>query len=483
MNDITQNSTASENEIKINMTFEEALEITQETYNNYQENADNDLNNLDIQKFQNIQNPKGNFKLYHKFHDKNSNFSGMTYIYEEENAVNVAIACRGSLSIWNPTGLWKDWICNNSIMLCMYRTKSDEFAEKYAYHILENICQQYTDKEIHVITLGHSKGGREAQIQMLKIHNKFENKNKIKKVSCFTFNSAPICICDSNKGEHNQYCQNIIVSDSGFFLKDVLAIFPKYGTEVSYSLYNKDFALLRFLYYSIIALSSLLIVNKFSLWDISHIFLPICAILIQLIALYFEKTTVIIIFSIIVFLLSLENWLGYSLFIIVILFTVNGFHGLKEISENSSYFNTLKNINISEFFYLKNKELYKFVCEEYFKQHKNTKDKIEEYLQKEYNKSDINCSEYLLLDIASSYTEGKIIYEDEFDVIQSVKAFDCLKNKGFKSSLFVKVYKKEFFKDKQQLSYVMETGDEMVIIHSFNKKNNKIEYKIRYPYF
>lgn len=33
------------------MTFKEAVEITKETYNNYPDNADNDLKNLDIKKF------------------------------------------------------------------------------------------------------------------------------------------------------------------------------------------------------------------------------------------------------------------------------------------------------------------------------------------------------------------------------------------------------------------------------------------------
>lgn len=246
MNNIAQNSTTSENEIKINMTFEEALQIIQNTYDDFEDikkNKDKKNQYTNVLALTQLNTAKynltiGNYKCCHKIHNETSNFSGMVYIDDTSDTkiVNVVIACRGSLSIFNPTGLWKDWICNNSIMLFMYRTKSDEFAEKYAYHILENICQNYKDKEIHVITLGHSKGGREAQIQMLKILNEFENTQKIKKVSCFTFNSAPICKFDEDISKHKNYCQNFIQTDSLGIFKDILNLFDKYkyGKECIY---------------------------------------------------------------------------------------------------------------------------------------------------------------------------------------------------------------------------------------------------------
>lgn len=214
MSEIPSNSATSKNEIKIEMKFWEAVEITQETYNNYQENADNKLDKLNIQK---LPNQKGRFELHNKFHDKDSNFSGMTYIYDDEktNTVNVAIACRGSVLPNRLTEeVKKDWFHNNlSILRQTLDTDSDNCAKTYATNILNKIKgdEKYKNKEINIITLGHSKGGREAQKQMLALINQY------KSICCLTFNSAPISKNDSNIWKHKDYCQNLILTE--FFRK------------------------------------------------------------------------------------------------------------------------------------------------------------------------------------------------------------------------------------------------------------------------
>lgn len=289
MSEITSNPTASENEIKIEMKFWEAVEITQETYNNYQENADDDLDNLNIEKFQNSQNQKGNFNLYHKFHDKDSNFSGMTYIYDDEETktVNVAIACRGSVLHWFNQNRFdeylkkekeenryndyeivheflssikfseetkKDWLRNNWGMLWEPNTDSDNFAEKYATKILDKIKddEKYKNKEINIITLGHSKGGREAQKQMLRLLDEQKNKNYINNIYCLTFNSAS-CSKDDNKVKVNN-CQNLIVYDNLTLSADPLSykdwlipIAILFGVNLGVIVYNFNICEISFL--------------------------------------------------------------------------------------------------------------------------------------------------------------------------------------------------------------------------------------------
>lgn len=395
MSEITSNPTASENEIKIEMKFWEAVEITQETYNNYQENADDDLDNLNIEKFQNSQNQKGNFNLYHKFHDKDSNFSGMTYIYDDENTntVNVAIACRGSVLHWFNQNRFdeylkkekeenryndyyeivneflssikfseetkKDWLRNNRGMLWKPNTDSDNCATNYATNILNKIKgdEKYKNKEINIITLGHSKGGREAQKQMLALLSKYKDDNKVN-VCCLTFNSAPIVFYEFYQiGKHKDYCQNLYLTDELKIFKDILKLFNyfKYGNNCAYPLKGKFVGIIIFL--------SLLLVGPalYTIYPTLESEMPLLAfpttlgiiIIILFFVLSFTKSLFIIVTCVLVltFLLdSLQPLICINLVITAILVMVLSHytHGINIFKDEKSSYEKLKDKNIRE---------------------------------------------------------------------------------------------------------------------------------------
>lgn len=216
----------------------------------------------------------------------------MTYIYDDEkaNAVNVAIACRGT-DITKCIDLWQD-----VTMIWRPDTDSDKVAKEYADKILKKIVEEYIVKQMHkykeinVIFLGHSKGGREAQKQMLAIYENpifikkkilFEYKykeecigdcpckceeywqdncsknkdckcNKLVNINtcCLTFNSAP-CSKEDNKKHPKEIkdCQNLIVFDKVNLAADPLS----YIKYIVFSL--------------IILIISLMIIKKFIIKD------------------------------------------------------------------------------------------------------------------------------------------------------------------------------------------------------------------------
>lgn len=234
MSEITSDSATSKNEIKIEMTFEEAVEITQETYNRYNK--------------KDIKNQIGKFDFYNEYFDNknffSSNFSGITYIRECENSLNVAIACRGS------SKNLKDWVQNLLIIIIPISpyTFADWKARQYATNILNKIKndEKYKDKKINIITLGHSKGGREAQKQMSKLRKQYKNDNSIN-ICCLTFNSAPsfpIYLLPFNPfyyiynviknviKQNKNMRQNLVLGDRISFAKDILNV--SFGNNCAY---------------------------------------------------------------------------------------------------------------------------------------------------------------------------------------------------------------------------------------------------------
>lgn len=390
MSEITSNSAASKNKIKIEMTFEEAVEITQETYNNYQADADNNLKNLNIQKFQNIEKEqketfrKGNFDLYHKFHDKDSNFSGMTFIYDDEktNTVNVAIACRGSVLPNRLTEeVKKDWFHNNlSILRQTLDTDSDNCAKTYATNILNKIKgdEKYKNKEINIITLGHSKGGREAQKQMLALINQ-KNDDKVS-ICCLTFNSAPMSENDSDIEKHQGSCQNLTLTDFLGIFKDILTLSnKKYGTSCPYpNLKSTDNIQLLYMIPSSINIT--IVLNFLLSNDTSPIINVLIAVLVTIVisfltikisrkyaALFFVINYIISLPLIILYIIHIiKNTFNIGIITIGIItigiIFIYTYHYLKKIintivqelhlinsfTEETTYYKQLKNINVIE---------------------------------------------------------------------------------------------------------------------------------------
>lgn len=407
MSEITSNSAASKNEIKIEMTFEEAVEITQETYNNYQENADNKLDKLNIQKFP---NQKGRFELHNKFHDEDSNFSGMTFIYDDENTntVNVAIACRGSVLHWFNQNRFdeylkkekeenryndyeivneflsnipseetkKDWFHNNlSILRQTLDTDSDNCAKTYATNILNKIKgdEKYKNKEINIITLGHSKGGREAQKQMLALINQ-KNDDKVS-ICCLTFNSAPMSKNDSDIGKHQGSCQNLTLTDFLGNFKDILTLSDKkYGNSCAYINWKSTTKILIFYILPLsvnIAMILDFLLPKLNIPSFIHyilmVFLPIIVIMFLMIFLIIKIsrkyaallfTINCIFFVILATIFSIINTfsigiiikgviLGILVFYISIIITiVLKLHLINHFTEETTYYKQLKNINV-----------------------------------------------------------------------------------------------------------------------------------------
>lgn len=490
MSEIPSNSATSKNEIKIEMKFWEAVEITQETYNNYQENADNDLNNLNLQELPTPE--KWRFKLKNKFYDKNSNFSGMTYIYEEENAVNVAIACRGS------SKNWKDWVQNLLIIPFCPNTCADNKAKQYAIDILNKIKNddKYKDKKINIITLGHSKGGREAQKQMLALLDIYKKDDNKVNICCLTFNSAPVFpiipirpLCLSiiivlsllyfgfrdtfllflavslcsilyfNKKEkkHSNNCLNLAMSDSAGLLYDILALVSsrRYGKQHGYANHNKEIVP------SVSIVGSYLICYILDiLYEFGHFH-------------FLENLTDPE---------GLKQLLNLPLFIIFVVFiaiyVIWKLHSVNSFKDKSSYFEDLNGAKISDILGMKDEDnLTKLAQKRLWKQYKpevrdiiekNNKDYIEKksFLCKSKNRE---ASDSILLNIIPNETIGEIIHISEKEIIQ----------KGTEG--MIRVHKKEFFKDGESLNQIKK-GDRRVIKHYFNKKTNKIEYTHRHPF-
>lgn len=298
------------------------------------------------------------FRLYNVDYDEASNFSGMTYIYDDENTVNVAIACRGSVkfSLHTKEGK-KDWLYNNFSMLWKSNTDSDNFAKNYAINIATQIQQQYSDKQINVITLGHSKGGREAQKQMLALLSKYKDDNKVN-VCCLTFNSAPIVFYEFYQiGKHKDYCQNLYLTDELKIFKDILKLFNyfKYGNNCAYPLKGKFVGIIIFL--------SLLLVGPalYTIYPTLESEMPLLAfpttlgiiIIILFFVLSFTKSLFIIVTCVLVltFLLdSLQPLICINLVITAILVMVLSHytHGINIFKDEKSSYEKLKDKNIRE---------------------------------------------------------------------------------------------------------------------------------------
>lgn len=75
----------------------------------------------------------------------------------------------------------------------------------------------------------------------------------------------------------------------------------------------------------------------------------------------------------------------------------------------------------------------------------DTQDKISKYLQKEYKQQNIDCSDYILLNIFPSTCSGNIIYQNDGEIVLSVNRFYKREGKGFKNWKMIKTYKKVWF--------------------------------------
>lgn len=348
MSEITSNSAASKNEIKIEMTFEEAVEITQETYNRYNKKDINDQ--------------IGKFDFYDKDFDNekffSSNFSGITYIRECENSLNVAIACRGS------SKNLKDWVQNLLIIPISPYTFADWKARQYAINILNKIKNddKYKDKKINIITLGHSKGGREAQKQMLALLSKYKDDNKVN-VCCLTFNSAPIVFYEFCQiGKHKDSCQNLYVIDNLSALKDVLKLIDfKYGKNTPYKI-KRYFDRVIDILCLIIAIITTFRILPFTLKYIQNDSLAILlalliAIIILSTAIIIFKLPIILIFSFLIFVYYMSSWYWYFFAAIILLITIylliKYAHGIHHFKDEKSSYQNLKDKNISEIIHAK----------------------------------------------------------------------------------------------------------------------------------
>lgn len=362
-------------EIKIEMTFEEAVEITQETYNRYNK--------------KDIKNQIGKFDFYDEYFDNekffSSNFSGITYIREYKNSLNVAIACRGS------SKNWKDWVQNLLIIPLFPNTCADNKAKQYAIDILNKIKNddKYKDKKINIITLGHSKGGREAQKQMVALLDKCN-------ICCLTFNSAPIVNIIENIGiiknksvsKYNDFCQNLVISDGAFFGKDTLAMRPfgggkMYGKTTPYKIQHWATNISARLHILLaILLSSFVLSNLLTLW-MNFITSFIVSLTASVVLLWFSlykkrQSFLLIYYSICIgFLLyncfckqnqgmifnmpsidfPISNWLlltCYGIFISIIMFlTIKYLHGMEMFKYAKTDYEKLKNTPVSEIIHAK----------------------------------------------------------------------------------------------------------------------------------
>lgn len=325
-------------EKQINQLQERKIKIE----NDIQQTENDDIRNLNNEEI-------GNFKLYSITYDEKSNFSGITYINEREDAIDVAIACRG-------TAERIDWI-QNLAMPFFRNTCSDRTAQAYATKILAKIRKQHQNKQINVITLGHSKGGREAQKQMLALLSKYKDDNKVN-VCCLTFNSAPIVFYEFYQiGKHKDYCQNLYLTDELKIFKDILKLFNyfKYGNNCAYPLKGKFVGIIIFL--------SLLLVGPalYTIYPTLESEMPLLAfpttlgiiIIILFFVLSFTKSLFIIVTCVLVltFLLdSLQPLICINLVITAILVMVLSHytHGINIFKDEKSSYEKLKDKNIRE---------------------------------------------------------------------------------------------------------------------------------------
>lgn len=537
----------------IQMTFGEALEITQATYHYFdvkdknkreefyreinskleernQKIAERNKLNEEIDKLnkeiENISNNNltnstkapdtKNFVLYDLKYNKGSNFSGLTYIYDNGNTVNVAIACRGSVELFPLTEeSKKDWWHNNFKMLCKPNTDSDKVARDYAKEIFAKIKNQFSDKQINVITLGHSKGGREAQKQMLALLKKDRNNKKVN-ICCFTFNSAPICKFDKDISKHNNYCQNLILTDSLGIFKDILNLFDKYkyGKECLYH-NDKNIELLKLVFFTpiavIVSYILILLIDSLNTQPIYNFILSIVlVVIIGFATIYiiskYKNTAKLFLFSSAIsstiisttisthlrilanLELSMTNILTILLatFIIHILMMIvailHRLHSISFFKDATSYYYDLRKANINEIIALNDgKELLKKAKKACWEEYSDdTQDKISKYLQKEYKQQNIDCSDYILLNIFPRTYSGNIIYQNDGEIVLSVNIFYKREGKGFKTWEMIKVYKKSWFEAHDLVKLKTITKDKKVKIKcELDRKDGKIKCELK----
>ncbi|WP_173912996.1 DUF2974 domain-containing protein, partial [Acinetobacter sp. Marseille-Q1618] len=160
---------------------------------------------------ENIPEKINNFQLISTIFNEQSHFGAVSYY--NENDKTLMMAFRGSVT-------YKDWLINNPQILTEtllgspIETLADQHAKQYADSLLKE-CNKNDIRIEKVLTVGHSKGGREAMAVLMHI----QDQNIELQCRALTFNAAPLKYKGQNQYDH----VNLRLSGGTKFSTDLVA--------------------------------------------------------------------------------------------------------------------------------------------------------------------------------------------------------------------------------------------------------------------